>query len=141
MDYQSKAVQDAVVFPVDDYVVSVHVASWAHVLPRIHGGEVEPPVAPYCRSQHIIRTSDSVVVVEVEARMTAYPRTIPFSQVEVVARETLLEMLEKDNVAPSPAAYAKGLKILTQRIVRQMQQRGVEITGHGDCGHKRRVAH
>lgn len=127
MIYQGNTVHDVVAVPVDDYVVSVHVASLAHIMSRIHGGEVEPPVAPYCQNRHIIRLPDSVVVVEVTVQMSTYPRALPLSQVEVVARETLLEILEKDNVAPTPAAYAEGLRALTQRIVQQMQQRGVEI--------------
>lgn len=127
MDYRGSTIRDVVVAPVDDHVVSVHIASQPHILPRIEGGEVAPPCIPGCQYRHIIRTSDSVVVVEVEARMAAYPRAIPFSQVEVVARESLLEVLEKDGVAPTPAAYARGLRTLTQRIVYQMQQCGVEI--------------
>lgn len=127
MDYQGKTVQDVVAVPVDDYVVGVHVASWVHVLPKIHDGEVEPPIIPCCRSQHIIRTSDSVVVVEVKACMTIYPRTISLLRVKEAAIESYLETLEEDDIVLTPEAYAEGLKALTQRIAYQMQQHGVEI--------------
>jgi len=59
--------------------------------------------------------------------MTVYPRILSLSQVEEVARETLLEALEIDNVTPTPAAYAEGLRAMTRRIAQQMKQRGVEI--------------
>ena len=127
MDYQGSTVRDVVAFSVDDHVVSVHVASCPHILPRIEGGKVAPPCIPECQYQHIIRTPDSVVIVEVEVRMAAYPRTLLSSQIEAVARDALLEILEKDNVVPTPVAYANGLRALTQRITRKMQQRGVEI--------------
>lgn len=140
MDYRGSTVRDVVVVPVDDHVVSVHIASRPHILPRIEGGGIAPPCVPGCQYQHIIRTPDSVVVVEVEARVVAYPRTLLFSQIEAAARDALLEILEKDNVVPTPVAYANGLKVLTQRIVRRMQQHGVEITRYDDCGHERRMA-
>jgi len=113
MDWQGETVQDAVVVPVDNHVVGVHIASWPHIIPRVDDGEVAPPCIPGCQHQRIIRTPDSVVVVEVEARMTVYPRTVPFSRVEETAVESYMKTLEEDDVVPTPEAYAKGLKALT----------------------------
>lgn len=127
MDYRGNTIQDVVAVPVDNHVVSVHVASGSHIIPRVDDGEVAPPCVPECQHQHIIRTPDSVVVVKVKVSTVVYPRTLPLSQVEEVARETLLEILEKDNKNPTPAAYARGLKAMTRRIAQQMKQRGVEI--------------
>ena len=127
MDYQGSAIRDIVAYPVDDHVVSVHVASGTHIIPRVDDGEVALPCIPECQHRHIIRTPDNVVVVKVKVSMTVYPRILSLSQVEEVARETLLEALEIDNVTPTPAAYAEGLRAMTRRIAQQMKQRGVEI--------------
>ncbi len=126
MNYRGSIVQNVVAIPVDDQVVGVHVASWPQILPAIK--DMVLPAAPDSYAQHIIRLPDSVVVVEVEAHMSVYPRNLSLAQVGEVARDSLLEMLKKDNVTPTPAAYAKGLEALTQRIARQMRQHGVEIT-------------
>lgn len=127
MDYQGSTIRDVVAVPVDDYVVSVHTASRPHIVSRIEGGEIAPPCIPGCQYQHIIRTPDSVVVVEVEVRTSVYPRIFAFEAVEKIAQKTFLEMLEEDNITPTPEAYAEGLRALTQRIVRRAQLYGVEI--------------
>ncbi len=126
MNHRGSIVHNVVALPVDDQVVGVHVASWLQVLPAIK--DMVLPVAPDSYARHIIRLPDSVVVVEVEARMSVYPRNLLLSQVREVARDTLLGILEKDNVMPTRAAYAEGLEALTQRITQKMRQRGVEIT-------------
>ena len=127
MDYQGSVIRDVVAVPVDNHVVGVHIASQPHILSRIEGGVIAPPCIPECQYQHTIRTSDNVVVVEVEVRISVYPRIFTFEAVEKIAQKTLLETLERDNVTPTPEAYAIGLRVLTQRIVRQAQLCGVEI--------------
>lgn len=126
MNHRGSIVQNVVALPVDDQVVGVHVASWLQVLPVIK--DIAPPMAPDSYARHIIRLPDSIVVVEVEARMSVYPRKLSLSQVKEAARDSLLGILEKDSVTPTPAAYANGLEALTQRIAQQMRQHGVEIT-------------
>lgn len=127
VDYQGSTIRDVVVAPVDDHIVSVHIASRPHILPKVEGGEVAPPCIPGCQYRHIIRTPNSVMVVEVEVRTSVYPRIFALEVVEKIAQKSLLDTLEEDNITPTPEAYAKGLKALTQRIVRHAQLCGVEI--------------
>ena len=126
MNHRGSIVQNVVALPVDGQVVGVHVTTSPQVLPVIK--DTVLPVAPDSYARHIIRLPDSVVVVEVKAHMSVYPRNLSLSQVEEVARDSLLEILEKDNVTPTPVAYAEGLEALTQRIAQRMRQHGVEIT-------------
>ncbi len=128
MEHIGQPIRSVVAVSAGDRVVGVHVISQPHILPLIEDGAVPPPVIPKSLQHHIIRTEDAVVVVQVRAEVSSFPRTIPRAAVEARARNGLLKALEEGNIAPTPEDYAEGLKAVTQRLVSQMQGFGVEIT-------------
>ena len=128
MMYQGTSVRSVVAVPTSDSVVGVQILSASHILPLIKDGPVPPPIIPLSYDRHIIRTPDSVVVVEVSAEMTVYPRTVDLSAVEESVRSSFLDALEEEGISPSPGAYARGLRAMTQRLANRMRQCGVEVT-------------
>jgi len=128
MEYFGKPVTSVVAYPIGDCVIGAHVAVQPSILPRIEGGPISPPRIPRCRDRHIIRTETHVTIIEVQAEITAYPREISHEKVGECARTSLLEALEADNMTPTPAAYAEGLRAITQRLANRMREFGVKIT-------------
>jgi len=128
MEHFGSPISNVVAYPVGDQVIGAHVVVQSHALPLIDAGSVPPPMIPKCCDRHVIRTKTHVAIIEVEVKMSAFPRVISHEDVEACARVSILEALEADNLTPTPAAYARGLRAMTQRIANRMRQYGVEIT-------------
>jgi hypothetical protein len=128
MEHFGQPISNVVAYPVGDQVIGAHVMVQSHVLPLVEVGSVPPPVIPHCCDRHVIRTETHVTIIEVQAKMSAFPRAISHAAVEECARVSILEALEADDVTPTPAAYARGLRAMTQRIANRMRQYGVKIT-------------
>jgi len=128
MKYRGTPVCSVITAPTENSVVSVEVLSALHVFSRVKDASTPPPSISESFDRHVVRTSDRVVVVEVSAEMTIYPRTVDFSVVEESVQSSLLAELEEEGVVPTPHAYAQGLKALTQRLVTRMRRYGVKVT-------------
>ena len=128
MEHFGEPVTSVVVYPIGDCVIGAHVVTQPSILPRVEGGPISPPKIPRCRDRHVIRTKTHVAIIEVQAEITAYPCEISHEEVEKSARTSLLEALEADNMTPTPTAYARGLRAMTQRLVNRMRGFGVKIT-------------
>lgn len=128
MDHFGQPVTSVVAAPVGDCVIGAGVTVQLLIQPLVEDGPISPPQITQHRDCHVTRTKTHVAIIETRVKMTAYPREISRAAVEEGARASLLETLEADNQTPTPAAYARGLKALTQRIVNRMRQYGVEIT-------------
>lgn len=128
MMHRGTSVCSVVAVSTVDSVVGVQVLSTPHILPLVEDGPIPPPSIPRNFDSHIIRTPSSVVVVEVTTEVTVYPRTVRLATVEESVRSSLLEGLEEEGIAPSPKAYAQGLRAMTQHLAERMRQCGVEVT-------------
>lgn len=128
MEHRGEITESIVATPVDDYVIGVSIASRSHILPRVEDGVVPIPDVPACCDHHIIRTPESVVVIEINAKITSFPRIMSYSLVGKEVMETTMEALEEEGVKYVPEAYVEALKFLTQRAVQRMRGYGVEVT-------------
>jgi len=128
MEHFGRPISNVVAYPVGDQVIGANVIAQPHVLPLVEVGPVPPPEIPQCCDRHVIRTKTHVTIIEVQVKMTAFPRVISREAVEACARVSILEALEADNLTPTPAAYARGLRAMTQRLANRMREYGVEIT-------------
>lgn len=122
-----EVVRNIVAQPVDEYVVGVEVSSRPVILPKVENGTVSPPTIPCCSDRHIIRTPDSVVVVEVSARVTVFSRTIPLADVREAIRSESDIILQEEGRLPGSESYAEGLGALTGRLVKQLQDQGITV--------------
>lgn len=128
MEHICQPIRSVVSVPMSDCVVGVHVTSQSHILPLIEDGSVSPPDIPTSLVQHIIRTEDTVVVVKIHTEIISFPRFVTHAAIEALARPALLDALEKEDISPSPEAYAEGLRAMTQRLVNKMRGFGVKVT-------------